>query len=521
MDHFMNQLKQELLRSEGNFTQTENGALGYKSTGKPLLDLNFAVSSLRGKPPQETITMFNRAYAENPQLAIAWLFFARDIRGNGMGERRLFRVCLHHLACGEPDVIRPLIRLIPEYGRWDDLIYPLMDTPLEDDMMEQVCAQLISDKRNLAQGKPISLLAKWLPSVGASDKRKRAAASRIIRYFHSSVSGYKHTLSTLRRYLGVTECKMSENRWSEIDYSAVPSRANLNYNKAFLRHDEARRRAFLESVKKGAAKINAGTLYPHEIVAKYREEKGFYSLHIPASEITKDDDLELMWNALPDYIGDRGDTLVVCDTSGSMMSPVGGSATVKAIDVSVALAVYFATHMHGGYRNKYIQFAARPYFVELSDDGWLVHHLKRAFSHSDYTNTNLEAVFDLILRTAYSMGLAQDDMPKNILIISDMEFDAIRNDRLTKHPASAMDLIRKRYEDVGYKLPRVAFWNVCGRSGAIPMLENDLGVCLVSGFSPAIADMVLGGDIDPYHALIKAVTTPRYEPVWKALTAKE
>lgn len=498
---FMTQLKETLLSSRDNLVRTENGALGYASTGKALLDLNFAVSSLRGKPASETIRMFEAAHRENPDLAVAWLFFARDIRGNGMGERRLFRICLEWLAVHYPDTVRAVIPFIPEYGRWDDMIIPLVNTPVEDCMMEQVCVQLMNDRKNCDAGKPISLLAKWLPSYNASSEKKRHVAARIVRYFDATPTQYKATLSKLRRHLGVVECRMSENRWGDINYNHVPSRANLNYNSAFLRHDEDRRREYLSALKKGEAKINSATLFPHEIVSKYRSA-GRY-----------DEALEAMWNALPDYTGGKGDVLVVADGSGSMLTSLPGSATSWALDVSNALAIYFATHLNGVFHNQYITFSSKPQIVELEEGATLHAHIKNAYSHDDYTNTDIGKTFMLILSTAVRNSMKQEDLPKSVLIISDMEFD-----RATTGVDEALfENIAAKFREHGYKLPRIVFWNVISRSGAIPLRHNDLGVCLVSGYSPAIANMVLSGELDPFNALVDAVTTERYKPIWSAL----
>lgn len=514
---FMQELRETLLMSEHNLVSTENGAKGYATTGKALLDLNFAVSSLRAKPASETERMFDAAYRENRSLAIAWLFFARDIRGNGLGERRLFRICLHHLAMIHPEDVKAVLPLIPEYGRWDDMIFPLMGTPLEDAMMEQVCVQLMNDKKNCDAGKSISLLAKWLPSYGASDAKKRHAAARIIQYFGATPAGYKATLSKLRRYLGVVECRMSTGRWGEIDYSAVPSRANMNYNNAFLRHDEQRRREFLASVKRGEAKINSSALYPHEIVARYEyaAKEQNLSLHFEeyAEKMKPDENCEAMWRALPDYVNGKGDTLVVCDTSGSMMALLAKTKNTWAMHVSVALAIYFATHMQGDFRNSYIQFSSKPYFVHLKEGASLLENLVEAYSHNDWTNTDLYAVMMLVLETATKNRMTQEHLPKSILIISDMEFDAVQGDA----DKALMDIVAEKFKSCGYKLPRVVFWNVCSRTMAIPVFRNELGVCLVSGYSPAIAQMVLGGDIDPYKALVEAVTQPRYERIWQAM----
>ncbi len=101
------------LQGEFNISVTENMALGYKTTGKSLLDLNFAVASLRSKSEQEITDMFIKAYFEDRKMALVWLFYARDVRG-GLGERRLFRVIFEYLARNNEEVpVGKLIGLIP------------------------------------------------------------------------------------------------------------------------------------------------------------------------------------------------------------------------------------------------------------------------------------------------------------------------------------------------------------------------------------------------------------------------
>ena len=310
---------------------------------------------------------------------------------------------------------------------------------------------------------------------------------------------------------------MSAKQWDEIKYEAVPSRANLIYNKAFLRNDEERRRAYLESLAKGETKINAGTLFPHEIVHKYGNS-GW-------NTITEcNETLEQLWKALPDTVNGNGNTIVVADGSGSMTCGVDPHSSVTALDVANALAIYFAEHSSGQFKDKYITFSNRPQLVDFSKAKNLREKLLIAKQHNEMANTNIEAVFNLILTTAVNNHLKQEDMPQNILIISDMEFDSCATcDSQTgywsrKRPDSRLfNVIRQKYEAAGYKLPRLVFWNVNSRTGTIPVKENDLGVALVSGFSQNVASMVMSGKLDPYECLMETLNSKRYDPIAKAL----
>lgn len=515
MSNFYNQLQQTLTDSPANRSVTENGAVGFKTTGRKLLDLNFAVSSLRGKTDVEIERMFADACGDDLNTAIVWLFFARDVRG-GLGERRLFRVCMKYLAREFPDKVRKLLPLIAEYGRWDDLLCLLGTDSVKNDVTDIVKNQLTQDMVNMKAGKSISLLAKWTFSENTSSKNTRKKAAILRNALQVSPRQYRLMLSNLRRYIDVTERKMSANQWENIKYEAVPSRANLNYNSAFLRHDEQRRREYLGKLEKGETKINSSVLFPHDIVHKY------VSMGWCASVGHADPALEAMWKALPNTVKDGEGTIVVADGSGSMSSHVGNTQ-VSAWEVAHALAIYFAERLPEPYKDQYITFSANPQLVRLGGAGTLRGKLLTATQHREVANTNIEKVFELILDTAVRNRLTQKELPKTILIISDMEFDSCaemnsgnRWDRC--RPTTALfNNLSRRFLAHGYKMPRLVFWNVNSRTGTIPVKENDLGVALVSGFSPNVAKMVMSGKLDPMDALLETLNAPRYDRVREAL----
>ena len=503
------------LNEDYNVSVTENGAVGYRTTGKALLDLNFSVASLRTAEIPQIIDKFVKAFFEDKMAAMKWLFFARDIRG-GLGERRLFRIIMKYMADKFPEYIKPMIELTAEFARYDDL-WPLLDTELRQPVINYVSWELGSDLARANNQQPISLLAKWMPSEKAHSKEMRHYAKVLQRGLELSRRDYRLTLSKLRRYLDVVERKMSEKNWSEIKYEAVPARANLIYNDAFLRNDEERRRSYLASLAKGETKINAGTLFPHEIVHKYR-----FNRYDATSAVNPT--LEELWKALPDTVNGCGNTIVVADGSGSMGIRVDPNGNATALDVANALAIYFAERSSGQFKDKYITFSEHPKLVDLSYGKNLREKLMIAHRHSEVANTNIEAVFNLILTTAVNNHMKQEDLPQNILIISDMEFDycaccgECTGYWKRKRPdARLFKVIADRYEAAGYKLPRLVFWNVNSRTGTIPVKENDLGVALVSGFSQNVAKMVMSGKTDPYECLMETLNSERYQPIEKAL----
>ena len=465
------------------------------------------MSSLRNSPSILVIKRFRKAFYEDKLLAVKWLFFAGDVRG-GMGERRLFRLCMDFLAKTEPELAKALLPLIAEYTRWDNLV-ALIDTSLSDEVTRLIKEQLNADIQSKAQGKTISLLTKWLPSVNATSERTRALAKSVTAKLGMTAKQYRQTLSDLRKYLSVVEVAISANAWGEIKYDSVPSKANLLYRQAFLRHDEARRNEYLEALKSGEAKINADVLFPHDVVHKYCSyvNGGYYVGYRDLEPY--DETIEQLWKALPNYVHGDGSTLCVADGSGSMLSNVGGGSRVSALEVANALAIYFAERCEGRFKDTFITFSENPQIVSLKRCKSLHGKLNKALSYNEVANTNIEAVFDLILTTAVKNKMPKSKLPSNILILSDMEFDdcAVCNDYeetgdMVFEKPRLFEEISARYQAHGYDLPRLIFWNICSRTLTVPLKYNQQGVVLVSGFSPTVLNMVLSGELDPYKCLI-------------------
>ena len=528
-ENFMKLLKETIKNDKNNsLIRTENGALEYKSSGRKLVNLNYAVSSLRDADPQQICDLFDEAYAENPKYAILWLFYASDIRG-GLGERRLFRILLKHLCKLDLNYVDWLwlIPLVPVYSRWDNL-WCLMDNDVPDSIhravVDFVIGQLDKDMMHMHNHESISLLAKWMPSNNTSSRRSRELALKFEIAFGITSREYRKMLSALRRYLDLVEIHASKNDWGGIDYNKVPSRANLMYRNAFAAHDKARYNEYIQQVTEGKAKINGSVNFPHDIVHQYMKDS-YYSY--PDKSI--DNTIEALWKALPDYVAGGPSTLVVADASGSMLDTIDKSG-VTAIEVAFALGIYFAEKLPEPYHNKMITFSANPDYLYLPGTS-LLDNLKTLYRHSEMTNTNIEKTMALILRTAIENNLTQDQLPRNILILSDMEFDAMadiddsdwhtrwaynqywENKDYVAKRKSSFDKIVEKFKEAGYKMPKITFWNLKSRTRGIPLKENELGVNLVSGFSPAVVKLVMTEKSDPYEALKEILDSDRYKPV--------
>jgi hypothetical protein len=437
--------------------------------------------------------MFEKAYAETPLLATKAMFYFRDVRG-GQGERRTFRILLNHLAQARPEVVRANLPLIAEYGRWDDL-YSLIDTDLEEDMFTVIDVQLAEDMNN---DRP-SLLAKWLASENASSATTKRYGRKTRQALNMSPRQYRKTLSSIRRKIGLVEQAISQNQWGEIEYDKIPSKAGLQYRKAFYRHDAERYAHFLEQVKSGEKKINAGTLYPYEIVEKCGS--GYhYSRHNAVADSAT---LDAMWNALPNYFGDnevRG--LVVADVSGSMSG--------RPMDVSISLAIYTAERNSGPFAGKFITFSARPTLQKV--EGNTIVEKVQNLSHAHWDmNTDVKAVFDLILATAKKNKTSQDELPTHLYIVSDMEFDAAASGHVNER---LFQTIEREYTEAGYKMPFLVFWNVNARNQQQPMSMDQRGFQMVSGCSPSIFTSLLSNKaVSAYDLMVEVLSQERYDAI--------
>lgn len=505
---FINELKKNQLQ------ETENGALGYVTSGKALVDLNFGIPSYRDKVDTDK---FDEAYNENPNLALRWLLYLRDIR-EGVGERKSFRDFVVHLCNKYPETAIKFMREVPfeEYGRWDDLVwlaYHTTSSEIRKILIERIRKQFIKDKIDFVDKKSISLLPKWLPSENSSSKATR----KLARFVRKEVLGYRTSkmyrqdLSTLRKYLNIVETKISANEWHKVEYEKVPSKANILYRNAFMLHDGERRAEYLESLKRGETKINAQAMFLHDIVHAY---VGNYVFWDNDGIKEYDSTLEELWKA-QETVGGFKNTLVVRDGSGSMTDTVGNSS-VSALDVADAISIYCAENNTGEYKDNVITFSREARFIDLSSCTTLREKINKLRKNSDYENTNIENVFDLILRTAVKSKMPQEEMPENVLIISDMEYDACTyNYNGINNQDTLFETITNKFVEKGYKMPKLIFWNVNSRTNTMLITQNENGVILLSGFSKNLMNMVMSSELDPYRALVNELKKERYDMIDK------
>ena len=506
--------------TQDNVSVTENGAVGYKTTGKELTDLFFKISSLRNENDADVRKEFKVLFESNEPYALKLLAYIRDIRGNGLGERRTFRLALeellnHNFEGKDEFFVKMIVEFIPEFGRYDDM-FVFMNTKYEKIVVDFIRAQLTQDLAYRKEGKPITLLAKWMPSINTSNKETVKLARKLANALNLSQRDYRKTLSDLRAYNNIVERQMCAKEWDEIDYNKVPSRANVKYNDAFLRNDEQRRRDYLAALRIGVdkdgneVKINSSVNFPHDILHMYKGERvSYWEMKIKPY----DEAIEQLWKNLKQMDGLKN-TIVVRDDSGSMLSTIGNT-NISAYEVATALGIYCAQHNSDAYRNKIISFSETPRYLDFSKYVSLYDIYNYLNEHSEVANTNIEGVFDLVLRTAVENNLKPEELPEQILILSDMEFDSCARDSHDRRglTPTLFGHISDKYAQYGYKLPKLVFWNINSRTNTIPVKNNELGVILVSGFSQGVLTMINEGDLNPYDAIVKQLDKARYEDI--------
>ena len=489
----------EYLKQEANRTYTENGALTHATTGSYCLDLFATIGALRSSEEEEILKRFLWAYTENPDLAMKTLFFARDVRG-GLGERSVFRIILRYLAKNKAESVKKNLPHIAEYGRWDDLLC-LLDTPCEKAALQLIQTQLEEDLSALDMGDEVSLLAKWLPSVNASNGKAVRQAKRIARFLQMDDATYRKTLVKLRSRIRILENHLREKDYT-FDYEKQPSRAMLRYRKAFQRNDGERYSEFLDRVIKGEAKLHAETLQPYELVESFLSGWSGCSF-LRRLSAQEQQSLNAAWASLPSF--ENGENaLAVIDTSGSMYysgKPLPGA-------VALSLGLYFAEHNTGAFRNHVMEFSSKPQLIELRGETF-ADRLRYLASFNTIADTNLEAVFDLILKAAVRNNVPQEKLPSTLYLISDMEF----NRCVHRADTTNFENAKAKFAAAGYRLPRVVFWNVQSRNTQQPVTINEQGVALVSGCSPRIFSMVQRGDLSPMTFMLQILNSERYSRI--------
>lgn len=449
--------------------RTANGMLARLGSANSNVDLFFKIGASRGK---DIVPQFVAALAENRELALRIAQWARDVRG-GSGERQLFRDIVAYLEVNDVEGARSLMAKIPEIGRWDDMF--------AFKVLRNEAFALIAQA--LKNGD--ALCAKWMPRKGDDAVALRA-------FLGFTPKRYRKTLVSLTK---VVESQMCAKDWNAINFEHVPSVASARYKKAFNRNAPEAFSAYVEKLKKGDAKVNASAVYPYDVLKGVRSNFNSDELaHVVAQ-----------WNALPNYVGDAS-VLPLVDVSGSMQCPVGGNTNLNCLDVAVSLGLYLADKNSGVFKDVFLTFSQEPEIVRLRGD--IVQKMHQMNNSNWGMNTDLVKAIKKILQVAVEGNVPQADMPSILLVLSDMQFDA---DQM--FDMSAYQMIGREYQNAGYEMPRIVFWNLNAHDN-MPVRFDQTGVAMVSGFSPAIMKSILRADTDslsPVKIMLDAVMDNRYD----------
>lgn len=503
-----------------NVKRTENGAVAHKSTLNAVYDLFAFGGAYRNRGEGDCRLLFKKAYEENPELALKCLFYLRDII-QGQGERRFFRECFKWLAITEPAAAKRNMDYVSDFGRWDDLIYATLGTPIEKDALTVIKNQLALDM----DSRTPSLLAKWVPSENASNNETKRTANHIRKFLGLSHKEYRQMLSKLRAKINVLEVLMSANRWEEIEFDKIPSQAGLKYKNAFARRDIIAKKyeAFAKSKE---TTVNTKALYPYDIVRDIR--RNYLERYEPTISNTERAVFDKYWENLPNYLEDNTDNFIaVVDTSGSMHSSTGNN--VAPIDVAISLGLYCADKAHGPFHNHYITFSSDARLVEC--DGLdIIDRVQRIYRNNIVEDTNLESVFDLLLMTAKRPDVKAEDVPSKILVISDMEINrgvedfpmpstnhyyywemAGHEEEVAAGTKTLMEKIREKWIAATDKpFPNLVYWNVDARNNTI--LDLGPNVSYVSGCSPVILEQIMQG-LTGEDLMLKKLNSDRYKNI--------
>jgi hypothetical protein len=451
-----------------NATVTENGMPALKSSLNACVDLFFSAGASRGK---NINAAFQAALTEDRDTALRLALWLRDVRG-GAGERQLFRDLLVYLESKDEAALLDIFHLIPEMGRWDDLF--VFKTKVWQDAAFQFVGEALMDGNGLA--------AKWTP-------RKGDVAVAFRKFLGWSPKFYRKSLVELSN---TVEQKMCAGQWDAIEFGKLPSLASARYQKAFLKRAPEAYASYKAALVKGEAKINASAVYPYDVLKSVD-----YGDQVVA---------EAQWNALPNYLTEGVGILPMIDVSGSMCCPAGGSPTVQCIDVAIGLGLYIATKQTGAFANMFLSFSTVPK-LNVLQNGTLRDKFEQIRGDDWGMSTNLEAAFTNILAVAKKNSVPTAEMPKYILIFSDMQFNGC-----VKEPSdTAYTMICRQYEEAGYKAPNVIFWNLNDRGNNKPVEHSQKGTALVSGFSPALMQSILGAKtVTPVDIMNETLQKDRY-----------
>ncbi len=490
MSNFANQFKEI-----ANVDRTLNGAVAYRSTGSEVLNAFANIGGMRDRTESDIIQIWKDARNEDKELADNLILYARNIRETGLGERRIGRILLKELAKVDAPKVARNLQTVVDAGRWDDL-FVFIGTPVEKNVWDFIETQIRSDIKGMKGNQPISLLAKWMPSINTSSQKTRMLARKACTIMGLTERTYRKTLSALRKYINVVERLMSAGEWDKIDFESVPSVAMSRYIATYNKRCQERFAEYKASLVKGEAKVNATTLYPYDIVKKALDQRYGWR----RSSFTLDEVDEAQWKALPNYVDGSYDIVIMADVSGSMCSPEN-----RPMATSIGLATYFAQRNQGAYHGMYLSFTNKPHFITINDSWSLAKCIEYVENKGVGYDTNLDAGFKAI----YEVAKETREVPAMLAIISDMEINSFCGNGYE----SIVEKWKELYAEIGLKAPKLLWWNVNSRGGRVLAKMNE-NVAFVSGYGiGSFSQFKTLIEKTSYEAMVDILTQPQF--TWK------
>lgn len=417
MSGVLNKIRKELFKlSEIEFDQEEKTSL------LAMQEFIENISYLRNAPEEEIINSFRLILFMDEEESIKFLFFIRSIK-NGLGERRIFRVLINYLAKEHTDIMEDKIRIIPKYGRWDDL-YALFDTPLEEKGISLIKSQI---QRDLSSKHP-STLGKWLKSENTSSKDSRALGYKTRVLLNYSSKEYRKLLSTLRRKLNIIENNLSSKKYSKINYENI-SRVSINkYKKAFYENDIVNYNVYLKN------RVYAEPILPNKII--------YYLKTYTDKDILNRRIENILFHIIIKDVDILDDSLII--------NGLVEEESTDILSLLIFTIVLYKKINLNVFKNYYISFKKNPKFNKLSDSN-VIDIVNNIYNNYTNFNVDLSSALDLILFTLLKKNLSIDLCPKSVLYIynntEDIEF-------------CISEELKEKWLKSGFDIPKIKLWNL-------------------------------------------------------------
>lgn len=537
----------------GDMRRGDNGSLGFTESSVGSM-LALFEKLVRGAPHTQSLVREAAIYPENAVDLCVLTFQTRATRNVGKGERDLFLKMFIVMVQCFGDVINDLIPLVPDFGRWKDLVDIFLNPSARESTktmcVKTMAAQLVAD----GSASKVSLASKWAPNPKCK-KTKLFWSALVHEMFGKHPNGsekMRKLLSKLKARLDIPEIKMCKRTFAEIDVSKVPSECIRKNRKALMnetvkgqmteefeetgnRHPEIEDRVTCRKNLKAAIKstgkkkaIHGAQSFPHDIIDPLFSHISGYNTASPMElEL-----IEAQWQDMKRSIEQSmhaqsgsmhiGNYVPLVDVSGSMM---GGSPS--PLYIAISLGILIAELVDPAFRDRLITFTETPKYHVLPDTGGIKERVHSVMRMDWGFNTNFIAAYRLILRTAKQHGLPQSAMP-NLLVLSDMQFDtadglhAMGRDYLTRYQQLVLE-----YQSAGYHPPRMVFWNLQGdvaSPSTFPVNKDTTNTIMLSGFAPSMLKAVLKAgsfsEITPEKMLREILDDTHFDPIRRVVQAK-